>query len=137
VAAFYATLDIHTGRLIYANAGHSRPLWLQGGSGEVQELAAQGIILGIFEDVELEERQIDVAPGDVLVFYTDGVTEAMDNDGHPFGQERLREAVAATPDVSAQQTLLAVVDAVNAFTGNASQSDDLTLLVVKRCPLAI
>ncbi len=137
VSAVYATLDIHTGMLTYANAGHSRPLWLKSSSGEIQELAARGIILGVFEDVELEEREIDVAPGDILVFHTDGVTEAMDGDGQQFGQERLRAAVAATPDASAQQILSAVVDAVNAFAGNAPQSDDLTLLVVKRCPLAM
>jgi len=137
VSAVYATLDIHTGMLTYANAGHSRPLWLKSSSGEIQELAARGIILGVFEDVELEEREIDVAPGDILVFHTDGVTEAMDSDGQQFGQERLRAAVAATPDAGAQQILSAVVDAVNAFADNAPQSDDLTLLVVKRCPLAM
>jgi serine phosphatase RsbU (regulator of sigma subunit) len=134
VSAFYATLDTHSGRLTYANAGHNPPLWLQISSGEIQELTAQGIVLGLLEDIELEEREIDVAPGDVLVFYTDGVTEAMDVVGQQFGEERLRAAVAATPNASAQQVISAVVDAVQAFTGDAPQSDDLTLLVVKRAP---
>jgi sigma-B regulation protein RsbU (phosphoserine phosphatase) len=134
VSAFYATLDTHSGRLTYANAGHNRPLWLQSGSGEIQELTAQGIVLGILEDIELEEREIDVAPGDVLVFHTDGVTEAMDIVGQQFGKERLWAAVAATPKASAQEIVAAVVDAVKAFTGDAPQSDDLTLLVVKRAP---
>ncbi len=134
VAASYAMLDVQNGRLTYANAGHSRPLWLQSGSGEVQELAARGIILGSFEDIELEEREIEVAPGDVLLFHTDGVTEAMDSDGQPFGQGRLRQAVEAIPDASAQHILSAVVDAVNAFSGDVPQSDDLTLVVVKRHP---
>jgi serine phosphatase RsbU (regulator of sigma subunit) len=132
VSAFYATLDIHSGRLTYANAGHNRPLWLQISSGEILELAARGIVLGILEDIELEEREIDVSPGDVLVFHTDGVTEAMDIVGQQFGEERLRAAVAATPNASAQEIIAAVVDAVKAFTGDAPQSDDLTLLVVKR-----
>lgn len=135
VTAFYATLDTRTGRLTYANAGHNRPLWVQSSSGDIQELAAQGIVLGILEDIELGERQIDVAPGDFLVFYTDGVTEAMSADGQEFGQERLRAAVAATPDASPQQIISAVVDAVNVFTGDAPQADDLTLLVVKRHPV--
>jgi len=134
VTAFYATLDTDTGRLTYANAGHNRPLWLQSSSGEIQELAARGIVLGILENIELEEQEIDVAPGDVLVFYTDGVTEAMDNDGQQFGKERLQAVVAVTPDASAQQILSGVVDAVKAFTDDAPQSDDLTLLVVKRHP---
>jgi sigma-B regulation protein RsbU (phosphoserine phosphatase) len=135
VSAFYATLDIHSGRLTYANAGHNRPLWLQSDSGEIQELTAQGIVLGILEDIELEEREIDVTPGDVLVFHTDGVTEAMDIAGQQFGEERLRATVAAIPNASAQQITSAVVDAVKTFTGDAPQSDDLTLLVVKRRPV--
>jgi sigma-B regulation protein RsbU (phosphoserine phosphatase) len=134
VTAFYAKLDIHTGRLTYANAGHSRPLWMQISSGEIQELASQGVVLGILEDIELEEREIDVAPGDLLVFYTDGVTEAMNVDGQRFGEERLRAVVAATSGASTQQVLSTVVDAVRAFVGDVPQSDDLTLLVVKRCP---
>jgi sigma-B regulation protein RsbU (phosphoserine phosphatase) len=136
VTAFYATLDTHSGRLTYANAGHNRPLWLQVRSGEIQEVTARGIALGVLEDIELEEREIDVAPGDLLVFYTDGVTEAMNTSGQQFDGERLRAAVAANSDASAQQILLAVMDAVRAFVGDTPQSDDLTLFVAKRCPLA-
>jgi serine phosphatase RsbU (regulator of sigma subunit) len=141
VTAFYATLDTHTGRLTYANAGHDRPLWLQARSGGVQELAARGIALGVLDDVELEEHEIemeeceiDVAPGDLLVFYTDGVTEAMDNDGQQFGAERLRAVVTVNPEASAEQLVTAVVDAVRDFTGDAPQSDDLTLFAVRRSP---
>ena len=135
VTAFYATLDTGSGRLTYANAGHSRPLWLRVGPGEIQELAAHGIALGVLEDIELQEREIDVASGDLLVFYTDGVTEAMDADGQPFGVERLRQVLAADPGASADQAVSAVVDAVMAFTGDAPQSDDIAIFVVRRGPL--
>jgi sigma-B regulation protein RsbU (phosphoserine phosphatase) len=136
VSAFYATLDIHSGRLTYANAGHNWPLWLHVASGEFQALAARGIVLGIFENIELEEREIEVTPGDLLIFYTDGVTEAMNAEGELFGEERLRAAVTtAAPEASAQRVLEAVMDAINAFTGDTSQSDDFTLLVFKRNPL--
>jgi serine phosphatase RsbU (regulator of sigma subunit) len=135
VTAFYATLDTGSGRLTYANAGHNRPLWLRVGPGEIQELAAHGIALGVLEDIELQEREIDVAPGDLLVFYTDGVTEAMDADGQPFGVERLRQVLAADPGASADQAVSAVVDAVRAFTGDAPQSDDIAIFVVRRGPL--
>jgi serine phosphatase RsbU (regulator of sigma subunit)/PAS domain-containing protein len=136
VSAFYATLDVPNGRLTYANAGHNWPLWLHVASGESQELAARGIVLGIFENIELEEREIEVTPGDFLTFYTDGVTEAMNAEDELFGEERLRAAVAtAAPEASAQQVLEAVIDAVNAFTGDTPQSDDFTLLVFKRNPL--
>jgi sigma-B regulation protein RsbU (phosphoserine phosphatase) len=134
VTAVYAALDARSGRLAYAIAGHNRPLWLQVGTGEIQELTAQGIVLGILEDIELEEREICVVPGDFLVFYTDGVTEAMDAHGQTFGEERLQAAVATNLDASAQQILSTVLDAVKTFTGDAPQSDDLALLVVRRCP---
>ena len=132
VTAFYAVLEPHSGRLTYANAGHNRPLWVQSGTGQVHELAAHGIALGVQKAIKLEEREIDVVPGDTLVFYTDGVTDAMDSAGQLFDVERLRAAVVASPPVSAQQVLSAVVDAIGTFTGGAPQSDDLTLLVVRR-----
>jgi len=135
LTTFYATLDTHAGRLTFANAGHNRPLWLRAATGECQELAARGIVLGVFEQVELEERQVEIAPGDLLIFFTDGVTEAVDADFQEFGTERLWEVVAANREASAQQVLQAVVEAVKAFTGDTPQSDDLTLFVVKRSPL--
>jgi serine phosphatase RsbU (regulator of sigma subunit) len=132
LSAFYATLDTVSGRLAYANGGHVWPLWLRSASGEVQALAARGIVLGVFSDIELEEREIVVAPGDLLVFYTDGVTEARGADGQMFDEERLLAAVASNPEASAQQVLQAIVEAVEAFVGDIPQSDDLTLFVIKR-----
>ncbi len=132
LSAFYATLDTHSGRLVYANGGHNQPLWLRVATGECQALMARSFILGMFKDIELEERQIDIACGDLLIFYTDGVTEVRDASGQLFGEERLRVTVAANPDASAQQVLQAIVEAVRTFAGDTPQSDDLTLFVVKR-----
>ena len=132
VTAFYAVLDTGSGRLTFANAGHNRPLWLRVGTGEVHELAARGIALGAIEEAELEERAIDVAPGDVLVLYTDGVTEAMDAEGEPFGVERLRQIVAAHPHASPEQIISVLEGAVRDFAGGAPQSDDIALFVVWR-----
>ena len=67
-------LDTYTGQLRYSIAGHNRPLWLRTEDGACEELAGQGIVLGIFEDIELEEREVNIAPGDLVVFYTDGIT---------------------------------------------------------------
>ncbi len=134
LSALYAKLDTDTGRLIFCNAGHNPALWLRAASGEFQELSTRGIILGAFEGIVLEEKRLDLAPGDLLVFYTDGVTEALNPDEEEFGVQRLREVVAARADASAQQILENIVDAVDAFAGDASSSDDLTLVVVKRCP---
>jgi sigma-B regulation protein RsbU (phosphoserine phosphatase) len=132
LSACYARLDTCTGRLIYCNAGHNPPLWLRAGHDEFRELTSRGIILGAFESIELEEHRVDVAPGDLLVFYTDGVTEAITSFEQEFGVERLREVVAAHAQAGAQQVLEAIVDAVDDFAGGAPPADDLTLVVVKR-----
>ena len=132
LSAFYCILDVHTGRLIYTNAGHNRPLWLRVATGECQELKAPGIILGFFKGITLEERQIDVAPGDLLVFYTDGITEAWNATNEMFGQERLQAIVTANSGASAEEVCQAVLVALKNFTGDTPLSDDITLLVVKR-----
>jgi serine phosphatase RsbU (regulator of sigma subunit) len=132
LSAFYATLDTQTGRLVYSNGGHNWPLRLRAADGEVQWLAARGLMLGIFENIELEEEEIEVAPGDLLIFYTDGVTEARSGDGQLFDAERLRAVAEANRGASAQGMLQAVVEAVEAFVGNAQPSDDLTLFVIRR-----
>jgi sigma-B regulation protein RsbU (phosphoserine phosphatase) len=132
LTAFYAVLDTNTGRLRYSVAGHNRPVWLHAATGAAVELSGRGIVLGIFENIELEEREVNIAPGDLLVFYTDGLTEAMDEQHRLFGEERLHAVIAAHPAASAQQLLEAIVAAVHTFTNLAPQSDDLTLFVVKR-----
>jgi len=132
VTAFYAIVDTRTGTLAYTNAGHNRPLWLQASTGQVQELAAEGIVLGIFDEIVLEERQIQTSPGDIILLYTDGVTEAMNSDRQQFGPGRLAEVLAAQAGSTAQGLIEAVVGAVRDFAGNNVYADDLTLLVLKR-----
>ena len=134
LSAFYAKLDTDTGRLIYCNAGHNPTLWLRASTGEFQELTTRGIILGAFPGIELEENRIDIAPGDVIIFYTDGVTEAINPDEQEFRVHRLQEVAAAHAGSTAQQTLEAVVGAVDAFAEDAPPFDDLTMVVVKRHP---
>jgi sigma-B regulation protein RsbU (phosphoserine phosphatase) len=134
LSSFYTKLDTDTGRLIYANAGHNPTLWFRVSKGEFQTLSTPGIVLGVLEDIRLEEQRVDVATGDLLVFYTDGVTEAITPDEREFGVARLREVVAANAASGAQQILEAVVEAVDAFTGDVPPFDDLTLVVVKRSP---
>lgn len=133
VTAFYAVLEPKTGELLYANAGHSRPLWLPNGATEAQELPSRGLLLGAFAGIEPEQYRTDLARGDLLVLYTDGVTEAMNASLDLFGEERLAAVVAANSGASAQQVLEAIVDAVRAFAGEVAQSDDLTLLIARRC----
>jgi sigma-B regulation protein RsbU (phosphoserine phosphatase) len=132
LSAFYAILDTDSGRLVYTSAGHNWPLWIQAGPAGCEQLQARGILLGVMEDISLEECEIQVAPGDSLVFYTDGVTEAMTASHELLGEERLRAALPVFPNPSAEQTLQAIVEAVEAHTGSAPQADDYTIVVVKR-----
>jgi sigma-B regulation protein RsbU (phosphoserine phosphatase) len=133
LSALFAVLDTGSGRLTYSNAGHCRPLWLQSATGRVVELDARGIILGAVTDTYLEEHEHDLQSGDLLVFYSDGVTEAMNAQRDLFGEKRLEALLAANQGRGAQQVLEAIVDAVRAFSRGMPQSDDLTLFVVRRC----
>ncbi len=132
LSAFYGKLDTEAGRLIYCNAGHNPGLWFRAATGDFEELTTRGIILGAFDDVELEEQRIDIAPDDVLILYTDGVTEAINPHFREFGVRRLREVVASHADASAQEILESVVKAVDTHCVDAPPFDDLTLVVVKR-----
>jgi serine phosphatase RsbU (regulator of sigma subunit) len=132
LTAFYATLNLDTGWLAYASAGHNWPLWRHAASGEMSELSARGTIMGAFEQIEMEEYEVDIAPGDMIVLYTDGVTEAMDTQETLFGEERLREVIAAQPDASAAEMVDAIIETVDGFMGAAPQADDITVFVVKR-----
>lgn len=132
VSTFYATLDTQTGELRYASGGHDRPLWRRHATGECVKLTARGSLLGAFDDIAAEERQIDLAPGDSVLCYTDGVTEAMDEARNLFGEERLHAVLLANPEATAAQIVDAVVKAVTDFANGSPLSDDLTLLVIKR-----
>ncbi len=132
LSAFYAVLDTNNGRLVYANGGHNQPLWFQAESGVTQWLAVRGFILGAFEEVDLEECTLNVSPGDILVFYTDGVTEARSPAGDLFGEERLMATVQANAQANTQQLQEALLAAVNKFTAGQPLADDLTFFIVKR-----
>lgn len=132
LTAFYATLDLRTGWLAYANAGHNRPLWVHGDTGEIDELRAQGRVLGIFEHIELEQKEIFMDPGDLIVLYTDGITEAMNEKEQLFGLERLYTLVRANYRANPQELIDAIIATIADFTGGTPQADDLTMFVVKR-----
>jgi serine phosphatase RsbU (regulator of sigma subunit)/putative methionine-R-sulfoxide reductase with GAF domain len=131
VTLFYAVLDAGSGEVVYAMAGHVPALLVRMGSGQVQELRAPGMAMGILPDVHFEERRVHLNPGDVLVCYTDGVTDAMDGEHRTFGRERLAGVVQAHRHRPAADLALAIEEAVDAFAHGAAQFDDLTLLIAK------
>jgi sigma-B regulation protein RsbU (phosphoserine phosphatase) len=132
LSAFYATLDTRSGQLAYASGGHDHPFWLHAATGICEELHSRSLVMGAFPFIALEERAIDLAAGDLLLLYTDGVTEARAADGQMFGDERLQAALAANPAASAGEVLRTIVGTIKTFVGEAPPADDLTLVVVKR-----
>lgn len=134
LTAFYAKLNLRTGQMAYANAGHNWPLWIHAQTGQVTLLKAKGIVLGAFEEVDMEQKEMQLAPGDLIIFYTDGITEAMNAEHQLFGMDRLETLVMSNPQARSQQVIDTVVEAVEEFTGGTLQSDDFTLLVIKWQP---
>jgi sigma-B regulation protein RsbU (phosphoserine phosphatase) len=131
VTVFYGMLDNEEYTLTYVNAGHNPPLLFRAGSAEPEELPATGIAMGAMEDAPYEQGEARLTPGDILVLYTDGVTEALNDKNEMFEVPRLREAVEANRDLPAAGIVNAVIDAVTAFSRGQPQYDDITLMVVK------
>ncbi len=129
VTVFYAVLDTANGTMTYANGGHN-PAYLLNGNGRApQSFPKTGIPLGMFEGMAWQQQTVAVAPGEILVLYTDGVTEAQDAQGNEFGEERL---LAALNGGTAEEMVTAVLDALRNFVGDAPQFDDVTLVIAVR-----
>jgi sigma-B regulation protein RsbU (phosphoserine phosphatase) len=126
VTVFYAVFDPATGTLTYANGGHN-PTLLRRADGHVETLSGiRNLVLGGMPET-FEERTEQLRPGDSLVFYTDGVTEAFNPEGLMFGEERLHELVRLHGSADAQALVSVIFDSVVDFAGTAPQSDDITL----------
>ncbi|MCC7209479.1 MAG: SpoIIE family protein phosphatase, partial [Anaerolineae bacterium] len=131
VTVWYGVWDPKTGEITYANTGHNPPILIQS-TGACCELSAGGIALGVLEDVTLERKSVTLDPGDVLVAYTDGVTDALRADEVEFGLSGLQDTALSAYFQSASAIVERVVSAVDTFTGEQPQFDDLTLVVLKR-----
>ncbi|MEQ8349347.1 MAG: SpoIIE family protein phosphatase [Sneathiellaceae bacterium] len=133
VTLFYGILDLRTGSLAYANAGHNPPLVCRSG-GRVEVLPPTGgIAMAVEPGLHYDEARLDFAEGDVLLMFSDGVTEAFATDGSLFGDRRLA-ALLGSQAGDAKQVLQAILRDVQDFAAGAEQSDDITALVVRRAP---
>ncbi len=132
VTALYASLDLEQGDLVLANGGHDPPLWVHGPSHRTRLVSSPSSILGAFRELAVEDRHIHLDPGDVLVLYTDGVTEARDPSRRLFGERRLRAIATASASAAASVIAQRVLDAVRDFSAGSPMADDLTLVVIKR-----
>jgi serine phosphatase RsbU (regulator of sigma subunit) len=133
VTVFYGILDLSTGTLTYCNAGHNPPYLLSAqNGGTVHALRRTGITLGIIENTTWGQESVQLATGDVLLLYTDGVTEAQNRQEAFFGDRKWLETVQANRGRSAQEIQDALLEEVREFVGDAPQFDDIALMVIVR-----
>src|SRR5687767_14909383 len=136
VTLFYAELDPDSGSMAFLNAGHNPPLIVHA-AGTVEQLASGGLPLGIKPDAEYREGRTQLQPGDVLVIYSDGVTEAVSPSGEEFGPTRLYEVVSRNVDASAAGIRDRIESSLTKFAQGTSAADDITLVIVKRQSLHV
>ena len=128
---FLARLDDASGRLAFTNAGHNPPLLFRAAGGRTR-LERGGPVVGILEAASYEEDEVTLAPGDWLVLYTDGITEARDGRGDLFGEERLCALVeSARADLPSQELSRRILEAVRRHAGDRDPADDMTLLTLR------
>jgi sigma-B regulation protein RsbU (phosphoserine phosphatase) len=130
-ASFYCGVyDDQSGRLVYTNAGHLPPILIR--KGRASRLAVSGMVIGAFPDVPYEQNCIDLELGDLLVAFTDGITEPENEYGEEFGENRLSELLVRNAQKPLDELITSVTTAVGEWSSNPEQRDDMTLLVARR-----
>lgn len=132
VTCLYAIANTVTGDLVYANAGHNKPLWLRKTRGKIEWLEKGGMPLGVVETLNLANNFLQIKKGDHLLFYTDGVTDAQSADGTLFGEERLFNVLNLYKDMPYPSLIESVDGKLSEFRGDAPPSDDITFLSIQR-----
>ncbi len=132
VTVFYAILSISTGQLTYCNAGHNPPYLLKNNGQQEALPGTDDTIVGVLDGMEYHDKTITLEHGETLVMFTDGVTEAVNSTFEEFGEQRLEETLEEVSLYNCQQMIDAIKSDVAAFVDGAEQSDDITIMTVKR-----
>ena len=133
VTVFFAIFDSRTGELVYSNGGHNPPVILHADGSSSLLPQEPGVALGIAPEFNYDMYNTTLAPGDALVLYTDGVTEAENEKTEQFGLERLQNILGGSPPTSSREINTKIFEEVKDFAGNAPQFDDITCLTLYRC----
>ena len=136
ISMAYGILDGMTGKLTLSRAGHDPALCYRRAGGTVESLRSPGLALGVdsgqvFERIT-KDQEITLAPGDCVLFYTDGVREAVDAQEEEFGMERMADVFSQSAPLGAETVLVRMQEELKAFTGESTQMDDITLVVIER-----
>lgn len=131
ITMFYARYHATTGKLIYTNAGHNHPLLHRHGEESCIELDTEGLIIGVKTTVIFEEMSMTLKSGDLLLFYTDGLTEAANSSGEMFGNGRVCQLLGKYASLSAFEIIESLYNAVTDFTGSPALQDDISMVVLK------
>jgi sigma-B regulation protein RsbU (phosphoserine phosphatase) len=132
VTLCYACLNPQTGEMVYVNAGHNPPLFYQAAQNHLTPLTRTGMALGIEDDARYEQRTVQLASGDFILFYTDGVTDAINTQEQEFGRERLCNLLNEQCQAPAWQIVNTLLKAIEFYTGDSEPFDDVTIVLVKR-----
>jgi sigma-B regulation protein RsbU (phosphoserine phosphatase) len=130
ITFFYGELDIRNRTFVFCNAGHNPPYCVDS-KGRIRELSTGGIVLGMLPDMTFEIESIDADSFDRILLYTDGITEAQNKSDEEFGEERLKKFIQAGGKSTSRELIEKLVEAVKQFSGNAVQSDDMTVVAVQ------
>lgn len=131
VSTFYGILNLKTINFTYCKAGHPSPLWYHKTEKDICELDTRGAVFGLFEGRKFEQKTVQLRSGDKIIFYTDGITEARNEEGELFGIKRLKEIIIRRKDVKPLQLNTSIFRAVERFIGRKSQVDDMTLIAIE------
>ncbi|HET8785016.1 MAG TPA: PP2C family protein-serine/threonine phosphatase [Candidatus Limnocylindrales bacterium] len=132
ITALVGRLEVASGRVRVANAGHEPPLLIPGDGGPIVEIEGSGPMLGMFSPLDLTEIDVALAPGDKLLLYTDGVTDALTSTGERFGRERMLRTIEAARAGTAPDLVGTLSGAVSAFCRGVPPADDVTIVAVGR-----
>jgi len=130
VTLFLAVLDVATGRLQYANAGHIPPLVLAGR--EPMPFTSGGPVLGVFPRAEFEQGELSLKPGSLLALFSDGITEALNESGRMFHQRRVVASLRAAWGMPVVESLARLLEAVEGFRGKSEPADDISVILLRR-----
>lgn len=132
ITCFVGILDPNENRFAYVNAGHNPPYLYRNATGKLELLEAGGLLLGIMPDVKYEQEELDIQPGDLLFLFTDGVSEALDEEGFEFGEAELEKLIVEYSGYQPELLIENILKRLENFRGTTAQSDDITIICIRK-----